>query len=110
MSDLMVAILEKIHDALNGLRSDTNTRFEALESELHLLRVESGERFVALEQRLGQLAQVQSEGEIRVSTELIAVADGIRQLIELSKAQFKPKLEEHEARLDRIEEHLGLGS
>ena len=89
-NDTTIQILRGIRDELVQLRSDTNQRFEAL-----------GER---IDQTNSRLTQV----EVRLSTELIAVAQAVNSVRDLLKESVvvAPKVAEHERRISALEEQV----
>lgn len=97
-TDLTLAVLREIRDELKETRRD--------------LKAEIGQTNARLDQtnsRLDHLDRRQHEGEIRLTTELIAVADAVKQVQQLLAARLdvRDKVEDHERRLIRLEERTG---
>lgn len=97
-NDLTLEVLKEIRDELRGTKAEvrqTNERLDHLESSL-------GGRLDRLERR-------QSESEIRLATELVAVVGAVNQVRDLLAARldFQDKVNDHERRLRALEERSG---
>src|SRR5260370_6069143 len=71
-SDLTVEILRGIRDEVRGLRVDVNERVDATNARLDALREDTNVRFERLERR-------QTETEVRLASEIVAVAGAVRE-------------------------------
>jgi|HubBroStandDraft_6_1064221.scaffolds.fasta_scaffold34479_2 hypothetical protein len=108
-TDLTVEILKGIrdevrstNDRLDGLRADTNQRLDRLSDEVHTLRTDSNERFGRLERR-------QTETEVRLSTELVAVVAAVREVRDLLREDhaLRDRVDDHERRIAAVETRVG---
>ena len=108
-TDLTVEILKGIrdevrsaNDRLDGLRADTNQRLDRLSDEVHTLRTDSNERFGRLERR-------QTETEVRLSTELVAVVGAVREVRDALREDhtLRVRVDDHERRIAAVEARVG---
>jgi methyl-accepting chemotaxis protein len=103
MDDEVLEVLKQIRDEVketNSRLSVTNTRLESLEGRVDFLerRVSKGlenlsERVDRHAEQINSLSRRQSEGELRLSTEVLALADVTRQIRDL----LSTKLDDHNA-------------
>jgi len=103
-TDLTIEILKGIRD---GVR-DTNTRLDALRDEVHdtnarldVLRGDTNARLDRLERR-------QTEAEIRLSTELVAVVGAVHEVRDLlaEDRSLRSQVSDHERRLIAVEDRV----
>jgi hypothetical protein len=80
-TDVTVEILKSIRDEIRGLRQTTNDRFESMERR-------------------------QTETEIRLATELVAVASAVNEVRDLLRDHLIPITKDHERRITTLEEPL----
>jgi hypothetical protein len=87
--------VDRLRDELTGELRSTNARLDAL-------REETGARFERLEHR-------QVETEVRLATELVAVAGAVREVRDLLREDraVRQKVEDHERRIAAIEARIG---
>jgi hypothetical protein len=71
-TDVTVEILKTIRDEVQGLRGEV----QGLRSEVH----GTNERLDGTNDRLGRLERRQTETEVRLSTELVAVVGAVREV------------------------------
>ena len=90
--DVTIEILKDIRDEARA----SNGRLESLESEVHALRMDTNERFESLERR-------QTETEVRLSTELVAVAGAVNEVTDLLRDNLSTTLKDHERRITSLE-------
>jgi hypothetical protein len=96
--DVTIEVLQAIRDEVRGLRGDvagTNASIEAL-------RIDTNARLDSLERR-------QADTEIRVSSELFALAGAFREVRDLLREDrdLRRQLDDHERRLVAIETQRG---
>jgi uncharacterized coiled-coil DUF342 family protein len=86
---------------VQGLRTETNERFEALGAEVRGtnerveglgdevqgLRTDVNDRFAETNDRIGRLERRQTESDLRLSTELVAVAGAVREVRDLLRGR-----------------------
>lgn len=107
--DLTVEILTQIRD---GIRS-TNERLDAtrtdLSSRIDAVRTELSGQLDSTNERLERLERRQTETEIRLATELTAVAGAVRELTDSLREERKlgKVLADHEARIASLERRTG---
>jgi septal ring factor EnvC (AmiA/AmiB activator) len=88
-------------EVLKGLRADLNQGLASVRAEIR----ETNERLDRLERR-------QTETEVRLATELVAVAQAVGELKTLldTRLQLRDTVADHEQRLANVERKLGLAS
>ncbi|MBI4703472.1 MAG: hypothetical protein HY744_20365, partial [Deltaproteobacteria bacterium] len=91
---------------MKGARSmePTNLTVEILKdirTEIRSTREELSTRLDATNQRLDQLARRQVEAEVRMSTEIVAVAGAVREVRDLLRdnLELRPRVDDHERRI-----------
>jgi chromosome segregation ATPase len=104
-TDLTVEILKGIRDEVrstNDRLDGTNQRLDRLSDEVHTLRTDSNERFGRLERR-------QTETEVRLSTELVAVVGAVHEVRDLLREDhaLRARVDDHERRIAAVETRLG---
>lgn len=108
-TDLTIEILRGIRDEarttntrIEALRADTNAQFGAL-------RLDINARFDDANQRLDRLERHQTETEMRISTELVAVVGAVREVRDLLREDrvLQGRVDDHERRLTAIETRVG---
>jgi response regulator RpfG family c-di-GMP phosphodiesterase len=92
-TDATVEILKSVRDEVHS----TNERLEGLVDEVQGLRADTVQRFDETNDRLGRLERRQTEAEVRVSTELVAVVGAVREVRDVLRA-------DHVLR-DRVDDH-----
>lgn len=78
-------------------------QLKAIRAELTEMKVEQR----ATNERLERLEKRQTETEIRLATELIAVAGAVGQVRDLLKERSEDRLRRCETRLDELERRIG---
>jgi hypothetical protein len=108
-SDITVAILRGIRDEVHALREDANARFgetnahlDAMRDGLEALRDDTKSHFQELDRR-------RIETEVRLSTEIVAVAGAIREVRDLLRDDLtlRSRVDDHEHRLAALEKRSG---
>ncbi len=104
MDDSSVQVLRDIYRAVQGTNTrlddtigrldETNTRLDETNTRLGSLETKVGR----LEDRVGDLARRQTESEMRIATELVAVANLLRE-----KLDDHNRVDDHEQRITRLE-------
>jgi chromosome segregation ATPase len=122
-TDLTIEILRSIRDEVRGVREEVHavrgelhaTRDE-LREEVHAVRVEMREEVHALREELGQtntrldrLERRQSEAEVRVATQLVAVVGAVNEVRDVLREELglRRRVDDHERRLSAIEAERG---
>ncbi len=97
-TDLTIQILQEIRGEIRQLRDDMNERIG-----------ETNSRLDSTNEHLESLGRRQTETEVRLATEIIAVAQAVKDVKDLlhENIDVRPRVEDHERRLSLIEERLG---
>jgi chromosome segregation ATPase len=118
-SDLTVEILKGIRDEVRstneGLHAltdevrSTNERLDGLGDEVHALRADTNERLAETNDSLGRLERRQTETEVRLSTELVAVVGAVREVRDLLREDraLRDRVDDHERRIAAVENRAG---
>lgn len=105
-SDLTIEILRGIRDEVRGLRGDaneridaTNVRLDATNARLDALREDTNFRFERLERR-------ENETEVRLASEIVAVAGAVREVRDLLREDRAAdhRIDDHERRIAALEQ------
>lgn len=98
MADLTTKILEEIRDELKETRSSLKGELKEVRGELTELRTD-------LSGRIQQLEKRQTETEIRLATELVAVTGAVTDLKDalLEDRALRATVQNHEERLRALE-------
>ncbi len=96
-SDLTISILKGIRDDLAALRAEAVKTNERLDT--------TNERLDTTNERLERVEHRQTESEIRLATELVAVAQAVNQVRDLLKAgmEVQKTVNDHERRISALE-------
>lgn len=99
--DITIGVLRDIRSELQGLRSSATQTNEALAKTNEGL-AKTNEALAALERR-------QTASEIRLATEIIAVAGAVRDLrdVLVEDRQLRAQVVDHEQRIGRLEGRTG---
>ncbi len=94
MTDAAVEILREIRDELKVTRADLAGRID-----------ETNARIDETNTRLGRVERRQIDAELRISTELVAVAGAVRDLrdVLLEDRKLRDQVSDHERRLAALE-------
>ena len=100
-TDVTVEILKSIRDEVQGLRADVH----GLSAEVH----GTNDRLDGTNDRLGRLERRQTETEVRLSTELVAVVGAVREVRDLLREDLglRARVEDHERRITAVETRVG---
>ncbi|MBX3232875.1 MAG: hypothetical protein KIT84_42365 [Labilithrix sp.] len=98
--DLTTRILIEIRDEMRKTREELGSRID-----------KTNERLDKTNERLDRLEQRQHEGEIRLATEIVAVAAAVRQLTEHLRddREVRAQVADHERRLAILETNRAPG-
>jgi len=111
MKDITIEVLKAIRSDLGAFRSEVNKRFDDVDARFDLVdaRFEGVDaRFEGVDARLDNMARQQVESEVRIATELVAVAGALNQLNDSLRAEaVRDQLRDHEARLHKLESRTG---
>ena len=94
VADLTVSILREIRDEVRK----TNQRLD-----------QTNERLDQTNERLERLERRQTETEVRLATELVAVASAVGELTELLRQDraLRQRVDDHERRISAVEQKVG---
>jgi len=111
MKDITIEVLKAIRSDLGAFRSEVNKRFDDVDARFDLVdaRFEGVDaRFEGVDARFDNMARQQVESEVRIATELVAVAGALNQLNDSLRAEaVRDQLRDHEARLHKLESRTG---
>ena len=98
-------MLRGIWNEIKALNERANANLEAVRSEVGELRATTDRRFEDLEKRFGALHRAMVEGDVRIATEVTALAGAVRDLSDHLRGQRvdTERLAKVEARLDAVE-------
>jgi len=97
-TDITIEILKDIRTELRDVRTDMRDGLQSVREEIQGVREE-------IQTRVDRLERRQTEGEIRVSTELVAIAGVMRVVRDELRAEraLSVRVDDHERRLTAIE-------
>ena len=104
-TDLTIEILKGIRDEVRT----TNTRLEALRLDTNARFDETNHRLVETNQGLDRLERRQTEADVRLATELVAVVGAVREVRDLLREDrtLEDRIDDHERRIAAIETRAG---
>ncbi len=104
-TDITIELLKSIRDEIRT----TNERLDQTRSELSERIDQTNERIDQTNERIDGLAQRQAEVEIRLTTEIITLAEAVREVRDLLKDRLdlRDKVDDHEQRIRHLEGRLG---
>jgi hypothetical protein len=108
MSDLTRKILIEIRDEVrktNERLDQTNLRLDQTNLRLDQTNLRLEQSGESLDQRLDRLDRRQTEAELRIATEIVAVAGAVRELkdVFLEDRRLAARVDDHERRLAMLE-------
>jgi hypothetical protein len=109
MEDLTTRVLIEIRDEIRAtkdeLRDELRATKDELRDELRATKNELRDEIRGTNSRLDRLEKRQSESEIRLGTEIVAVVGAIRELRDtlLEDRQLRQTVDNHETRLRALE-------
>ena len=104
MKDITIEVLKAIRSDLGAFRKDV----DAFRKDVDAFRKVVDARFEGVDARLDNMARQQVESEVRIATELLAVAGALNQLNDSLRAEaVRDQLRDHEARLHKLESRTG---
>jgi hypothetical protein len=97
--EILKGIREELHDGLRGVRDEV----QGVREEVLGVR----EEVRGVSKRLDRLEQRQTEADVRVATELVAVVGAVREMRDafLEDRSLRARVDDHERRLSAIEKH-----
>jgi chromosome segregation ATPase len=100
---------------LKGLRADLNQGLASVRTEIQRTNErldQTNERLDQTNERLDRLERRQTETEVRLATELVAVAAAVGDLKTLldTRLELRNTVSNHEHRLAAVEKKLGIAS
>ena len=107
-TDLTIEILKGIRDEVR----DTNSRLDVIRGDtngrLDALREDTNARFAETNARLDRLERRNTETEVRLSTELVAVVGAVHELRDLlaEDRALRSQVTDHERRLIAVENRV----
>jgi hypothetical protein len=104
-TDLTIEILKSIRDEVRG----TNERVDGLHGEIKALRDDTNARFTETTARLDRLERRQTEAEVHLASELVAVVGAVHEVRDLLREDrvLRQRVDDHERRLTAIEGRVG---
>ena len=101
-TDLTIEILKDIRTEIRTTREELRSEIGSVRDELRTTREELSERIGRTNERI----DVVVEGQIRLATEVVAVAGEIREVSALVREdrQLRAKVEDHDKRIARLEQ------
>jgi hypothetical protein len=98
MKDHTIEVLKGIRSDIGALREDLNARVDALREDLTARLDGQAERMDKMDRRM-------VETEIRLATELVAVATAVREVrdVLIEDRGLRSQVHDHEQRLQRLE-------
>ncbi len=105
MSDLSTKVLIEIREELKTTRTDLRAGLDEVRAGLNEVRTELNEVRTELSSRLDVVAKRQTESEMRLATELVAVAHAVHLVRdELRESRvLHTQVHDHEKRIARLE-------
>jgi hypothetical protein len=94
MADLTTQILIEIRDEIRELRRDTNERIDL-----------TNQRLESTNERVERVERRQTESELRLASEIVAVAGAVHELKDavIAELRLSSRVEDHEQRLQALE-------
>jgi chromosome segregation ATPase len=101
--DLTVEILIQIREEMKATREQLSGKIDATNTRLDSL----SQRVDSTNDRLQRVERAQTESEVRLATEIVAVVSAINQLKDLIVAdrELRNRVDEHDRRLSALEHH-----
>ena len=111
-TDLTIEVLKSIRDEVRTTNSRldvTNSRLDTTNLRIEALRADTNARFDETNHGLHLLERRQTETEVRLSTELVAVVGAVREVRDLLREDrvLQSRVDDHERRIAAIETHVG---
>jgi chromosome segregation ATPase len=108
MTDITTKLLQQIRDEMRSTRVDLTARLDATNARLDATngRLETtNEGLAGVSQRLDRLERRQTETEVRLATEIIAVAAAITDLknVIVEDRKLRTQVSNHENRIKALE-------
>lgn len=107
MSDLMLKVLQQIRDELKTTRAELSGQLDQTNSRLD----QTNSRLDETNTRLERLVRRQTEGEVRLASELTAVVGAIAELkkVIVEDRKLRSSVADHETRIRVLERSRKLG-
>ncbi len=107
--EVTVAVLREIRDEVRSTRTQLSERIDDVSDRIDSVRTELSERIDKVSERMEALERRQTQTEVRLATELVAVVGAVREVRDTLREGFDlgRRVADHEARLARIEKRLG---
>ncbi|MCC7536157.1 MAG: hypothetical protein IT379_08085 [Deltaproteobacteria bacterium] len=111
---MTIALLREIRDEIRSTRvdlgkriDDTNQRLDATNQRLDA----TNQRLESVDDRLGRIERRQTEAEVRLSTEIVAVVGAVRQLRDaiVEDRDLRKSVVDHERRIRSLERAKSAG-
>ena len=105
-ADLATDILIQIRDEMRKTREDLGARIDTTNKELAATNKELAATKEELSDGLRSLNKRQTETEVRLATEIVAVATAVNQLKDLliEDRKLRQKVDDHEQRISTLED------
>jgi len=108
-TDITIEILKGIRDEVRGVRGELRDGLQSVRGELRDGLQGVREEVQGVSKRIDRLERRQTEADVRVATELVAVAGAVREMRDafLEDRSLRVRVDDHERRLSAIEKHSG---
>jgi hypothetical protein len=105
MKDVTVEVLREIRSDLGGVRDEIAGLRAETKSELREVRL----AIEATNERVASVERRQAETEVRLATEIVAVAGAVRDLRDVLVAdrEMRTQVADHEGRIQKLERRTG---
>lgn len=109
MTDLSVEILREIRDEIRATRVDLSARIDATNATLDATRQELSGRIESVDKRIESVEKRQTATELRLATELVAVAGAVRDLrdVLLADRDLRKRMDDYGVRIEALEKKVG---
>ena len=101
MADITTQVLIEIRDEIRELRRDTNHRLDLVNERIDV----TNQSLEATNDRVGSIERRQTESELRIASEIVAVAGAVHELKDavIAELRLSSRVEDHEQRLQALE-------
>ena len=108
--EILKNIRDELHDGLNGVRAEVASVRTELHDGLASVRAELREGLAGVTERMDRIEGRQTEAELRVATELVAVAGAVREMRDAFREEraLRHRVDDHERRLSDVEKRVGV--
>lgn len=106
-TDITVEILKGIRDEVRGVREDLTAEVRRVREDLGARLDETNARIDETNSHLVRLERRQTESEMRVATQLVAVVGAVNEVRDALREELgvRKQVDDHERRLRALESH-----